>query len=105
MPNQKINLTTAEREEYDRAMQRLAILAEASTRDPLPEDFKKRSKSLSINELRATRRPRPVTNWLAVSYGVFLRPDKSRQAQPFIALFGLKYPDLRYLSQNMLSCI
>jgi hypothetical protein len=62
MPNQKINLTAAEREEYDRAMQRLAILAEASTRDPLPEDFKKRSKSLSINELRAAPRPRPVTN-------------------------------------------
>ena len=61
--------------------------------------------SLYISELRATRRPCPVTHWLAVSYGVFLRPDESRQVKPFIALFGLKYPDLRYLSQNMLSCI
>ena len=61
--------------------------------------------SLCISELRATRRPCPVTHWLAVSYGVFLWPDKSRQVKPFIALFGLKYPDLRYLSQNMLSCI
>ena len=84
MPNQKINLTTAEREEYDRAMQRLAILAEASTRDPLPEDFKKRSKSLSINELRATRRPRPVTNWLVVTYEAFLPTVQTSYVKPFV---------------------
>jgi len=84
MPNQKINLTTAEREEYDRAMQRLAILAEASTRDPLPEDFKKRSKSLSINELRAAPRPRPVTNWLVVTYEAFLPTVQTSYVKPFV---------------------
>jgi hypothetical protein len=54
MSDQIKNLTTADREEYDRAIRRLAILAEASTRDPLPEDFENSCNSLSISELGRT---------------------------------------------------